>query len=367
MSNKLKLILLGLFLVQIGILIWVRYDYEAQKSDFEIKLAAYLENPASVRILDLQGFELTDLPDDILQFQHVEVINLSYNNFEIIPPILYELSNLKRLNMSHNQLNHVILYTSATFTHLDLSHNQLKNIDGQAYVETLKNLNLSHNHLRAFPSLNVEIDTINMSFNGLANFRDIAAKFPKNVQHLDLSNNPFHDFRDVQLILNSCYSLDLSNNQAGYNSNISTFFNENYLIKKLFLNNCSFASIETLPASQLEILDIGNNKLMINDELVHQLKLKELNLEKQTLNNIFLVNLSLKELNLIDISIIGSFEMLLPNLEILHASESFENLNNFPDLPKLKTIYCYSESATNSTLLQSKYPNANIIYKLIND
>ncbi|MFK7947861.1 MAG: leucine-rich repeat domain-containing protein [Saprospiraceae bacterium] len=374
MSNKTKLLLFGLFIVQISIIIWAKYDYQTQKSDFEIKLETYLENPRSVKILDFQSFELTDLPDEMLQFQNVEVINLSYNDFEKVPSILYRLPNLKKLNMSHNQLKIIFLQISNSLTHLDFSHNLLTQINGQSYLKALQSIDLSYNQLRAFPSLSGTMDTIDLSNNLLYSFRDIAMKLPEIVQHLDLSNNDLNDFKNAELMMNICYSIDLSNNTVLNNRQLPpALFSENFILKKLFLNNCRFDEIEELWASQLEVFDLGNNNLTITDELVHQLKLKELNLEKQTLENFFLFNLSIQELNIVDATIIGDLKLLLPNLEIIHISDSFSLLSDLPDLPKLQTIYFYTSESDIEVLdnelidIKLKYPNAKIGYRIINE
>ena len=365
MSIKTKLIIGALFLVQIGILIWSIFDYESNKSPFEKRLELYLENPESVKELYLQGFELTSLPDEILQFENVESINLSHNNFEKIPDILYKLPNLKRLNMSYNNLENIYLQTFQSLVHINLSYNKITHFGRYSTNQQLKHIDLSHNQLASFPIIKFEMDTVNVSHNNLFNTHTIGIKISNTIQHLDLSNNNLYDFKSAKPIMEWCYSVDMSNNITLNGSAVSsTLFSEDFRVKKLFLNNCNFDYIEELPASQLEVLDLGNNNLNITDELVHQLKLKSLNLKNQKLMNFTYFNLNLKELNLVDVLYDG--DLNAPNLEILHISN--KNIANLPDFPNLKTIYFYmmDNDKIDEIVFQLKYPTADIQYRIIN-
>lgn len=364
MSNTSKLLIGLLLLLQIGIIVWSTYYQKDNRNPFEKKLDAYLANPEKVKILDFQNMSLDDLPEEILQFQNVEVINLSHNYFEKIPSALYYLPNLKRLNMSNNQLQKVSLRKFERITHLDFSRNNIMTINGQSSLETVKNVNLSYNRLLDFPYFRVDLDTLNMSHNDLSNFKKINTKLYQTIQYLDLSNNQFNNFDDARLIIDNCHALNLSDNRLANNTKLpSTLFSEKNITEKLFLNNCGFNQIDILPASQLKVLDLGNNNLKIGNELVHQLKLEYLNLENQDLNNINLFNLNLKELVIIDVSSAGV--LVLPNLEVLHTSKN--NIYNLPDFPNLKTCYLYKtlNEKIDEIIFQIKYPSANLQYVII--
>ena len=221
-----------------------------------------------------------------------------------------------------------------------------------------------------FPTLRIPMDTINMSNNGLFNIQDIASKLSKTVQHLDLSNNQIRYFDDVRLILNNCYSLDLSNNVTSDSKDptiFPTFFYTEYLNEKLFLNGCYFKKFDEIPASRLEVLEIGKNGFILKgNDLNNLTTLEKLNLRATDLRNFKYFNIYLTELNLIDVLVKGELNLILPNLEILHLSVTVDNVD-LPDFPNLKMIHYHSVSDRFIKRLEIKYPNANIIHHTSNN
>lgn len=78
---------------------------------------------------------------------------MPYNNFEEIPSVLYQLPQLKELNLSHNQIKGNVFMQHATIEHLDLSYNNMASFDIQDGASTLVKLNLNNNQLEQLPSV----------------------------------------------------------------------------------------------------------------------------------------------------------------------------------------------------------------------
>lgn len=94
---------------------------------------------------------MTSLPDTLRHLKNLTSIILPYNQFEEIPAVLFQLEQLKELNLSHNQLKGDILLPKTSIERLDLSDNQIQNVlvDGCSFTK----LNLSHNQLEKLPLL----------------------------------------------------------------------------------------------------------------------------------------------------------------------------------------------------------------------
>lgn len=98
---------------------------------------------------------MTALPQSLKLLQNLTSVLLPYNQFEEIPKVLAELSKLRELDLSHNQLENVILNNSG-LEKLDLSYNKIKSIqvDGAIIdddVFSIRTLDLAHNQIESLP------------------------------------------------------------------------------------------------------------------------------------------------------------------------------------------------------------------------
>ncbi|KAI8640754.1 hypothetical protein BD408DRAFT_347387 [Parasitella parasitica] len=80
---------------------------------------------------------------------------MPYNNFEEIPNVLYQLSKLKELDLSHNQIKGHVCFERSTIEQLDLSYNQVESIDIQDSASNIVKLNLSNNQIAQLPSASI--------------------------------------------------------------------------------------------------------------------------------------------------------------------------------------------------------------------
>ena len=77
MSNKTKLIISVLFLIQIGVIGWVYLEDKQEKTKFYSVFTPFLENPSAIDSMNLEGMEIDHLLDDMKQFKNLKYLNIS--------------------------------------------------------------------------------------------------------------------------------------------------------------------------------------------------------------------------------------------------------------------------------------------------
>lgn len=87
--------------------------------------------------------------------QNLTSVLLPYNQFKEIPKVLGELTKLRELDLSHNELESVLL-SNGTIEKLDLSHNKIKSIQvDETIVDDkfgIRTLDLGHNQIESLPA-----------------------------------------------------------------------------------------------------------------------------------------------------------------------------------------------------------------------
>lgn len=357
MSTRLKFVLLGLFLVQLGVLVWAYFGEQWNKTREYSPYVTYLENPTAVKSIDLSGLELTELIPEISQFVNVEYINLSDNKFKEIPEVLFKLPKLKVLNLSKNRIRAVEFIKNRSIERLDLSDNNIDEVEyhpcSVGCLEKLKMIDLSHNLLDESPDFgSSNLDTILMSNNELNSFYNIRMSMPSEhiVQHMDLSSNEIEgidyqlyefigfDYDDLSGIADKCISLNVSDNFFEY------FPHElfgNHKLKHLYIANCELnnsaffdldESVSKVKENNLEIIDFSNLDINLNSSFLEKFKgLKKANLTGLVFNDMVLKNETLEKLNIDKAVVIGNVQLILPSLKRLMVKENL--------LPRFKDNY----------------------------
>jgi Leucine-rich repeat (LRR) protein len=143
---------------------------------------------------------LTECPATLsIANRHLTSIRLSFNAVNVVPLHVFEMVQLRRLEIAGCQLKRVPfeLKEMSALTHLDLSHNRLRTCPaGVHYLTTLSELNLSHNAIDAMDSrfsLLTRLRLLHCAHNYLTNFG-----------------------HSVFLALTALSSLDMSHNHIGY-------------------------------------------------------------------------------------------------------------------------------------------------------
>ncbi|XP_066581469.1 leucine-rich repeat-containing protein let-4-like [Prorops nasuta] len=83
------------------------------------------------------------------QLHYLQVLDLTKNGCDDLPPVLFQLPYLRKLYLAHNKLTDSILNveTKSPLTFMDLSKNKLTKIPEMSPIPTLQHLNLSGNHI----------------------------------------------------------------------------------------------------------------------------------------------------------------------------------------------------------------------------
>lgn len=390
MSSKLKLILIGLFLVQIGIFAWSYFGKQQEDKQYYQAIGQYLENPDNVKILDLSGLDLKKIPKEITQFQNLESLNLSNNRFKEIPYDIYDFESLKNIDLSYNRIKEIEFYNNNSIESINLSHNRIEYIDyspcSVGCLHNLRTINFSHNNLDECPTFNnsSSVDTILISNNQLNSFYNLHMSLPKNIGYLDVSSNEIEgidedlyefigfNYYDLITLLNKCESINLSNNFFEYFP-YEIFRSEK--LSKLTMQNCDYKVIDNeIPSigriSNIRYLDLSNTEKILDNVIFSDFEdLENLNLENTFFNTFILNHPYLKKLNIKNIEVKevdAFFEIRCPNLE--HLEIDYSTITTFTDedliqMPNLKTIVIanYQKDIDLIGRLKLLYMNIDII------
>ncbi|XP_078574385.1 leucine-rich repeat-containing protein 40-like isoform X2 [Branchiostoma floridae x Branchiostoma japonicum] len=238
--------------------------------------------PALV-VLDVHDNELTSLPKEIGELQHLQKLNVSHNKLQSLPPELCHLTNLLYLHVDYNKLTELPndLGTLEHIEDLDLSHNELATLPPSiGYVSRLTKFNASNNKLANLPP---EIGDLH------------------NIRVLDLSNNQLEYLPSDVGRLGKLEQLYIKYNKLREFPNLKQCEQLKELHAGFNLIGCLSADhLKLLPG--LVLLDLRDNKLTsIPEEITHMQHLQRLELSNNDLSSLpFSLGLmsSLKSVNL---------------------------------------------------------------------
>lgn len=230
-------------------IIWSRviYNYPMIPSfGTQEKILTWLDNPsnaeliAEIKVLDLSNLGLTEIPDAIVKFTHLEELNLSQNWINKLPETIGNLRELSKLYLFENEFTEIppVIQKLSKLKTLDMSTNRLESIpDWFCTCKKIKKIYLQDNKISSLPNLigNLEnLKVLNLEDNQLTNLPSSIKDLSK-LEILAIVGNPsLHAIPDQLhfLNLNEFYcDRDLYNDipkgafiaQAYFNSNKARF------------------------------------------------------------------------------------------------------------------------------------------------
>lgn len=132
-------------------------------------------------------FQNNDLSDlcSLDMFSNLQKLDLSFNNYKVIPQSITSLTTLKHLNLSNNKIemgeNYIVPLTNLTY--LDLSFNVFEDFNFYCFttLTNLKTFKLTNNKLKRFnydyikPFKSIQEFSINCNYIEAPLFRDVIA------------------------------------------------------------------------------------------------------------------------------------------------------------------------------------------------
>lgn len=254
--------------------------------------------------------QLDSLPKNL---ELVYRVDLSENNLNTIPKIIFKMPNLQELNVSQNyltELNHLEELQNLQF--LNIGMNNFKTFPNEiTKLKNLKTLDIWWNDIKTFPEQfyknNINIEELDLT--SMFEF-DFSINLPKihrfkNLKRLNLGNNPIKN-------------LDLKFDEL---SNLETFGyirQDKIDTKSIILELSKCKKLKTIHLSVNHIKELPNEISLLNN-------LEELNLYENELTNLpnnLLKMKRLKSINLdgnkIDKKIILDFETKMPKTTFIY-------------------------------------------------
>jgi len=305
---------------------------KAIKIDFSYALLKEIPeiifNLKNLKELNLSYNDLVTLPDTIDNLKNLKVLDLSSNKLVTLPDTIGNLKNLEALNLEYNKIETlpesiVNLENLEVFT---FSCTWLGKIPEIIFnLKNLKELNLEYNNLKTLPDSigNLEnLETLNLYYNHLVTLPDTIGNL-KNLKVLNLKSNDIETLPDTIGNLENLETLNL------YYNRLVTLPDNIGNLKKLETLNLYRNDLVTLPDTignlkNLKVLDLSSNKLVTLPDTIGNLK----NLEALYLSGN--INLETFPETFGNLKNLKGLYLANNKLEIL--PETFGNLKNLEEL-----------------------------------
>lgn len=247
--------------------------YESDNSGFITKL--------DLTNVDPQGIFLTDFLNLISSLQHLQILDLRFNNLIKLLEISNEIHSLISLDLSYN---HLINLTESidklkSLKILNLKSNRLRTLpEALSNLTLLQTLNLRNNMLKKIPKSIKSLKTIEVLDLHGNKLNSIEFKLNSSIKKLELGWNTFTEVPPSIKNLTSLEELGISGNKL---KTLPKWISSFQLLKVLNLYD---NDITNLPESigflkSLEVLILRNNNLLKLPDTFQQLKsLKKLNI-----------------------------------------------------------------------------------------
>lgn len=244
-----------------------------------------MEINLQTELVDLSFMDLTEIPEQIFQLSKLKRLEITDNNISDIPECFFNLSNLEYLDFSRNKIHQIPSSISklSNLKVLKISGNLLESIPLDLFSNIeLTQLNFSDNQINSIPSEIIKLSNIeylNFSNNELEEIQSSILHFSK-LNSLNISGNKIkfipNEIHKLQWLLN----LNLSNNFINeINENLFQLVN----LTSLYLSDNYITDISKSFSRLVELkyIDLSNNKISkLPEEIKFLTKIEKLKLQR---------------------------------------------------------------------------------------
>ena len=322
------------------------------------------EEKKKVTELLLSSQNLEQFPSDIALYENLEILDISNNKINDIPPQIGLLPKLKKVNASHNWLRDFPFCPN--LEHLNLEDNQFTQVPEAIYRMPLVYLNLSNNQLSGFiPHFKIKeqlVTHLDLSSNALTTMHGFIHYYKK-LRTLNLADNKIRLIpKGIQHAQKMEHLILRKNRIKKVSKEIGACESLNRL--DLYDNHIQVLPPGIASVKSLHRLDLGRNKMKHFPYFLHQLpSLFNLNLNHNKLKEIIIGSpfKMLSDLDVSDnqISVLKVEEDALPNLRTLVISN-----NKIKELPPHLLRNLFRLDAFNNQLTSISDTEKNIFKNL---
>jgi Leucine-rich repeat (LRR) protein len=242
--------------------------------------------------------KLSEFPDAVLQLTNLKILNLSWNQITSIPEVIGQLSNLTQLDLHNNQITSIpeAIGQLSNLTLLSLRDNQITSIpEAIGQLSNLTWLDLDGNQITSIPEALGQLSNLtelSLFLNQITSIPEAIGQL-SNLTRLDLSDNQIPSIPEALGQLSNLTRLSLGSNQIpsipevlGQLSNLTQLFLYNNQITSIpedvgQLSNLTDLvlwgnQITSIPEaigqlSNLTLLSLGDNQITSIPEAIEQL------------------------------------------------------------------------------------------------
>ncbi|WRX28362.1 Leucine-rich repeat - like 10, partial [Theobroma cacao] len=243
---------------------------------FSGQIPSSLTNLSQLKLLDISHNQLEgSIPNEVIAFPNLINLDLSFNFLNgTLPSWLYTTSSLKSINLQHNQLNgHIKQFQHKSLEEISLSNNKLQGLipSSISQLVNLTSLDLSSNNLSGIVESDLfsklqNLQYLDLSYNNLYfNSNHTSADYTlPNLYYLHLSSCNVNQFPQFLRGSKDLDYLDLSNNRiSGKIPKWMWDVGKDSLIY-LNLSHNFMTELEQLPWRSIIILDLSSNLVQGN-------------------------------------------------------------------------------------------------------
>jgi len=284
-------------------------------------------------------------------------LNLSHLNLSEIPSEINELFHLQILNLRQNNITEIKNLDALVYlTDLDLFSNQINEIKNLDSLVNLNNLYLGSNQITEIKNLDnlVNLSSLNLNENKITEIKNLDILV--NLSSLHLNNNEITEIKNLENLVNLS-NLNLNNNKITEIKNLDNLVN----LSSLNLNNNKITEIKNLDnLANLSSLSLSHNQVVEIKNLDSLMNLTHLFLSDNKINEIknldSLVNLTHLFLSDNKITEIKNLDSLMNLLHLHLRDNQIVEIKNLNTLSKLKYLDLCNNKI-NSVHYSSSYLN----------